>query len=110
MSASRGYFASLLPEWQLFFFRSANASLVRELQAKINSGERIVFSDGSGGGGGGGGGGDDEGGPSDVHVAAVILKTFLRELQEPLLTFDLFHQVIAFQGKGEKNKEKMGVL
>ncbi len=50
----------------------------------------IVFSDGS-----------SEEGASDVHVAAVILKTFLRQLQEPLLTFELFDQIIGFQGERE---------
>ena len=30
----------------------------------------------------------------DVHVAAVILKTFLRELSEPLLTFTVYDQVL----------------
>uniref|UniRef100_A0A4W5M934 Rho-GAP domain-containing protein n=1 Tax=Hucho hucho TaxID=62062 RepID=A0A4W5M934_9TELE len=29
----------------------------------------------------------------DVHVPAVILKAFLRELPEPLLTFHLYHQI-----------------
>ncbi len=32
-----------------------------------------------------------------VHVAAVILKSFLRELEEPLLTFDLYDDVLDFQ-------------
>lgn len=30
---------------------------------------------------------------ADVHVPAVILKTFLRELPEPLLTFRVYSQV-----------------
>lgn len=30
---------------------------------------------------------------ADVHVPAVILKTFLRELPEPLLTFRVYGQV-----------------
>lgn len=29
----------------------------------------------------------------DMHVPAVILKTFLRELPEPLLTFRVYSQV-----------------
>lgn len=66
------------------FRRSANAVLVREMQRKINAGDTIVFADGS---------------EADVHIAAVLLKTFLRELQEPLLTFDLFQHVVAFQGE-----------
>ena len=30
---------------------------------------------------------------ADVHIPAVILKTFLRELPEPLLTFRVYSQV-----------------
>lgn len=33
---------------------------------------------------------------NEVHLAAVILKTFLRELPEPLLTFDLYSHVVGF--------------
>ena len=32
----------------------------------------------------------------DVHLAAVILKTFLRELPEPLLTYKLYNDVVNF--------------
>lgn len=47
----------------------------------------------------------------DVHIAAVILKTFLRELPQPLLTFKAYEQILgitstylprgASQGPGE---------
>ena len=50
-----------------------------KFQAKINAGEQIVFDVG------------------DVHIAAVILKTFLRELQEPVMTYDLFEDVVSFE-------------
>lgn len=32
----------------------------------------------------------------DVHLPAVILKTFLRDLPEPLLTFGLYSDVVNF--------------
>ena len=32
----------------------------------------------------------------DVHLAAVILKTFLRELPEPLLTYQLYNDIVNF--------------
>lgn len=35
----------------------------------------------------------------DVHLPAVILKTFLRELPEPLLTFGLYSHVVSFQSE-----------
>lgn len=34
-----------------------------------------------------------------VHLPAVILKTFLRELPEPLLTFNLYSHVVNFQSE-----------
>lgn len=33
---------------------------------------------------------------NELHLPAVILKTFLRELPEPLLTFDLYCHVVGF--------------
>lgn len=35
----------------------------------------------------------------DVHLAAVILKTFLRELPEPLLTYQLYNDIVNFTCK-----------
>ncbi|XP_004084651.1 rho GTPase-activating protein 1 [Oryzias latipes] len=61
------------------FRRSANVTLVKEVQAKYNSGEPVNFRD-----------------MEDVHLAAVILKTFLRELPEPLLTFQLYNDIVNF--------------
>ncbi|XP_049512148.1 rho GTPase-activating protein 1 isoform X3 [Dermacentor silvarum] len=40
----------------------------------------------------------------NVHVAAVILKTFLRELEEPLLTFNLYDDVMSFQELDQSEK------
>ncbi|KPP79695.1 hypothetical protein Z043_100706 [Scleropages formosus] len=61
------------------FRRSANITLVRNIQNKYNSGEVVDFFQ-----------------LDDVHLAAVILKTFLRELPEPLLTFQLYTDVVNF--------------
>lgn len=65
-------------ETEGLFRRSANVALVKELQAKVNKGEQIEFN-------------------GDVHIAAVLLKTFLRELEEPLMTFDLYDEITQFQ-------------
>ncbi len=81
--------------------------MVRELQSKINAGERIVFSDGSEREGDGGAEATTGRAGSDVHVAAVLLKAFLRELQEPLLTFDLFEQVIKFLGEFPSQRDSL---
>lgn len=53
---------------------------MRDLQNRINLGEPVDFG-------------------NDVHLAAVLLKTFLRELEEPLMTFDLFDEITQFQSK-----------
>lgn len=66
-------------ETEGLFRRSANTAVVRELQMKINQGENVKF--------------------EDPHVAAVLLKTFLRELREPLLTYDLYDEIVQFQSK-----------
>jgi len=76
-------------ETEGIFRRSANAAVVRELQAKIDRGEPVEFDTG------------------DVHIAAVLLKTFLRELSQPLLTYSLFDNVLHF---GDLPKESRMVF
>lgn len=66
-------------ETEGLFRRSASTPLVRQLQQKVNAGEEIVI--------------------EDPHAAAVLLKTFLRELREPLLTFELYDEILQFQSK-----------
>ncbi|XP_069573317.1 rho GTPase-activating protein 1 [Brachyistius frenatus] len=61
------------------FRRSANVTLVKEVQLRYNSGASVNFRE-----------------IEDVHLAAVILKTFLRELPEPLLTYQLYNDIVNF--------------
>ncbi|KAM7365243.1 hypothetical protein PAMP_016188 [Pampus punctatissimus] len=61
------------------FRRSANVTLVKEVQLKYNSGVAVNFTE-----------------MEDVHLAAVILKTFLRELPEPLMTYQLYNDIVNF--------------
>ena len=68
-------------ETEGLFRRSGATSVVKSVQEKFDKGETVEFCN-----------------EKDVHVAAVILKTFLRELEEPLMTFDLYEEVIKFQG------------
>lgn len=35
----------------------------------------------------------------DTHAVAGLLKCFLRELNEPLLTFELYDEIVKFLGK-----------
>ncbi|XP_063099960.1 rho GTPase-activating protein 8 [Cavia porcellus] len=59
------------------FRRSASAQTVRLVQRLLDQGKPVNF--------------DDYG---DIHVPAVILKTFLRELPQPLLTFEAYERVM----------------
>uniref|UniRef100_G3PRB7 Rho GTPase activating protein 1 n=1 Tax=Gasterosteus aculeatus aculeatus TaxID=481459 RepID=G3PRB7_GASAC len=43
----------------------------------------------------------------DIHLAAVILKTFLRELPEPLLTYQLYNDIINFSAVSSDNQESL---
>lgn len=58
------------------FRRSARVQLIKDIQKLYNMGKSVNFEQ-----------------YGDVHVAAVILKTFLRELPEPLLTFRVYSHV-----------------
>lgn len=69
-------------ETEGLFRRSSSAGVVKGVQEKFNSGQEVTFQL-----------------PADVHTAAVIIKTFLRELSEPLLTFDLYDEVLQFQSQ-----------
>jgi len=73
-------------ETEGIFRRSANAAVVKELQAKINRGEIVEFEH------------------TDVHITAVLLKSLLREFKEPLLTFQLFDNVIHFSNLPRESK------
>nr|CAI5848506.1 unnamed protein product [Callosobruchus analis] len=89
----RDYYKSVLPpvvkqcveyldqpdalETEGLFRRSANAVKVRALKEAANRGEKLVF--------------------EDPHEAAVLLKKFLRDLKEPLLTYELYDEIVQFQ-------------
>ncbi|XP_046444749.1 rho GTPase-activating protein 1-like isoform X2 [Daphnia pulex] len=79
-------------ETEGLFRRSASVSLVRDVQSRINRGESIDF---------------QRDFPGDYHLAAVTLKTFLRELKEPLMTFDLFDDIINFQRLNKEERAQM---
>lgn len=64
-------------ETEGLFRRSASVMKVKQLKDVANRGDILVF--------------------EDPHEAAVLLKTLLRELREPLLTYDLYDEVMQFQ-------------
>ncbi|XP_045596961.1 rho GTPase-activating protein 1 isoform X4 [Procambarus clarkii] len=74
-------------ETEGLFRRSSAAAVVKSVQERFNKGEEVIF--------------DLD---TDVHTAAVIIKTFLRELEEPLMTFDLYDEVIQFQGLNKSDR------
>ncbi|KAK0088991.1 hypothetical protein PV325_009874 [Microctonus aethiopoides] len=65
-------------ETEGLFRRSANVAMVKELQNRCNHGMPVDFH-------------------GDPHIAAVLLKSFLRELDEPLMTFELYDEITQFQ-------------
>lgn len=67
-------------ETEGLFRRSANITVIKDLQCRCNQGLPIDFK-------------------GDPHIAAVLLKTFLRELEEPLMTFELYDEITLFQSK-----------
>ncbi|XP_060555400.1 rho GTPase-activating protein 8-like isoform X3 [Ruditapes philippinarum] len=69
------------------FRRTANASTLKQVQRRLNDGETIDFTE-----------------FHDVTTAAVTLKTFLRELSEPILTFELYEPIIRLHGQ-EKEEQ-----
>lgn len=74
-------------ETEGLFRRSANVAVVKEMQARVNRGEDIDFN-------------------GNVHIAAVLLKTFLRELDEPLLTYELYDEITQFPGISKDEKPR----
>lgn len=67
-------------ETEGIFRRSANVAVIKELQNRCNQGLPVDFQ-------------------GDPHIAAVLLKTFLRELDEPLMTYELYDEITQFQSK-----------
>ena len=54
---------------------------MKEYIQKVNRGEKVEFSV-----------------QRDVHIVTVLLKTFLRELSHPILTYQLFDSILHFAG------------
>ncbi|NXT80035.1 RHG08 protein, partial [Zapornia atra] len=59
------------------FRRSASIQTIKDVQKLYNQGKSVNFDD-----------------YNDIHIPAVILKTFLRELPQPLLTFECYDQIL----------------
>lgn len=77
------------------FRRTANATRLKEVQKMFNEGQAVDF-----------------GQVGDIHIPAVILKTFLRELQQPIMTFDLYPSIMKIHtlSKDEQIVETQRIL
>lgn len=62
------------------FRRSGNLNTINDMKKRVNAGDVIDFKD------------------VDTHAIAGLLKTFLRDLKEPLLTFELYDEIVNFLG------------
>ncbi|VDL19310.1 unnamed protein product [Hymenolepis diminuta] len=60
------------------FRRSSNATLVKSIQSQYNSGGSVNFQI-----------------CGDPHLPAVLIKTFLRDLSEPLLTYEFYDTILS---------------
>lgn len=65
------------------FRRSGTYSTIGTLKKQVNSGQsdEVDFKD------------------IDTHVLAGLLKSFLRDLSEPLLTYELYDEIVKFKGR-----------
>ncbi|KAK2186020.1 hypothetical protein NP493_216g02031 [Ridgeia piscesae] len=69
------------------FRRSASAVVLKKVQQLFNEGREVDFES-----------------FYDIHIPAVIMKSFLRQLPEPLLTFDLYDHIIHVQSLREQER------
>ncbi|KAJ7409999.1 Rho GTPase-activating protein 8 [Willisornis vidua] len=76
---SKGEFCSKTKGLQVegLFRRSASIQTIKAVQKLYNQGKSVNFDD-----------------YHDIHIPAVILKTFLRELPQPLLTFECYDHIL----------------
>lgn len=74
-------------ETEGIFRRSASVAVIKRLQREVNQGLRADFN-------------------KDPHIAAVLLKTFFHELDEPLMTYELYDEITQFQSLSEDERPR----
>ena len=79
-------------ETEGIFRRSENTHTVKELKEGFNWGKIVDFNDTIG----------TLGQEKVIHLAAVILKCFFRELDEPVLTYNLYPDILDFEAQSAK--------
>lgn len=63
------------------FRRSGTYTVINDIKRRVNAGENVDFAD------------------VDTHAIAGVLKSFLRDLSEPLLTYELYDEITNFLGE-----------
>ncbi len=63
------------------FRRAPNNSTLRQVKSMLNQGETVELTE-----------------LGDCHLPAVLIKLFLRELPEPLLTFQAYTSIVEIRG------------
>lgn len=79
-------------ETEGIFRRSENTHTVKDLKEGFNWGKIVDFNDII----------NTLGQEKVIHLAAVILKCFFRELDEPVLTYDLYPEILDFEAQSAK--------
>ncbi|ELU18753.1 hypothetical protein CAPTEDRAFT_229318 [Capitella teleta] len=74
-------------ETEGIFRRSANATVLKQVQKAFNDGEPVDFAK-----------------LCDVHIPAALIKSFLRQLPEPVLTYDLYDHIVYVQSLATSEK------
>ncbi|XP_064396567.1 rho GTPase-activating protein 8-like isoform X2 [Halichondria panicea] len=69
------------------FRRAPNNSTLHKVKDMFNRGDKVDLSE-----------------LGDCHLSAVLMKLFLRELPEPLLTFRAYASIVEIRGKSEENR------
>ena len=64
------------------FHPGTNAVVLKKAQTDFDQGRQVNFAS-----------------LGDVHLPAALLKSFLRQLPEPLLTYDLYDHIVRVQSK-----------
>ncbi|XP_078359356.1 rho GTPase-activating protein 8-like [Oculina patagonica] len=96
MSTSVKFLRETALEVEGIFRRSGNMKTVKDITQMFNKGFEVRYND-----------------PEDIHCAAVIIKRFLRELPEPILTFKLYDTIVTstlIPDETEKLKEMWHIL
>lgn len=79
------------------FRKSADTLVVRRVQERFNEGENVDLK-------------SEFKGEEGNHIAAVLLKSFLRKLDEPLFKFELYDEIMHFEQIKSSKTEKLALV